>query len=86
MKQRIRKIIRPQFEIEYIGIKGFLSALLAICKVGIKRVRLNYVVKSWANGNAGTVKVVTHYVIPKYTFKNGGAGNDKRRIKRSAAE
>jgi hypothetical protein len=62
------KIYRPEFTIDYVGIKGLLSALYAICKVGIKKVRVNCVSQHFY-GYTGTVKIFYIYLIPKYKLK-----------------
>lgn len=65
-----KHIIRPEFEIEYVGLVGFLLALYSIIfKIGIKKVYVN-LAYSMYNGNAGAVyKKIPYYVIPKYKFK-----------------
>lgn len=63
------KIIRPEFEVEYVGLAGFLLALYSICKFGVKKVYVNLAYPMF-NGNAGAVyKKIPYYVIPKYKFK-----------------
>lgn len=70
---KLPKIMRPEVEIEYIGIKGFFAALLAICKVGIKKAHVDCHISQFniqSHGfDGGTVKRYYFYVIPKYKFK-----------------
>ena len=70
---KLPKIMRPEIDIEYIGIKGFFAALLAICKVGIKKARINYQIATFTaqihGVEGGTVKGKTFYIIPKYKLK-----------------
>lgn len=66
MKKNV-EIIRPEIRIEYKGIRGLCEAVVAVIKVGIKRVRFNVQIKG--NEHWGTIKVITAYVIPKYEFK-----------------
>ena len=67
------KIMRPEIDIEYIGIKGFFAALLAICKVGIKKARINYQIATFTaqihGVEGGKVKGKVFYIIPKYKLK-----------------
>ena len=67
MKLKKVQIIRPEIRVEYKGIGGLCAAVMAVLKVGIKRVRCNIQIKG--NEHWGTVKVVTVYAIPKYEFK-----------------
>lgn len=40
---KLPKIQRPEIEVKFVGIKGFLLFLKALCKVGlIKRVHIDY--------------------------------------------
>ena len=67
---KIPKIQRPEIEIQYIGIKGFFSALIAIFKVGaIKKAHIDCLIKTYYDGNGGTVKRYYFYIIPKFKFK-----------------
>ena len=66
---KLSKIVRPEIEIEFIGVKGFFAALLAICKVGIRKGHFDYQIKIYKRGCAGTVKRHYFYAIPKYKFK-----------------
>lgn len=67
------KILRPEIDVEYIGIKGFFAALYAVCRVGIKKARINYQIATLTaqihGVEGGTVKGKTFYIIPKYKFK-----------------
>ena len=65
---KMPKIMRPQLELEFVGIKGFFAALFAICKIGIRKCSVNLLINLYTE-NAGTVKRVTFYVIPKYRLK-----------------
>lgn len=66
---KLQKIQRPEIEIEFVGVKGFFAALLAICKVGIKKAHIDVLIKTHLKGNAGTVKRHYFYIVPKYKFK-----------------
>ena len=66
---KLPKIIRPDIEIEFIGIKGFFVALYAVFKVGIKKAHIDCTIKTYLRGNAGIVKRYYFYVVPKYKFK-----------------
>ena len=67
------KIIRPEIEVEYVGVKSFFAALYAICKVGIKKTHIDVICKlttAQKHGiEGGTVKRHYYYIIPKYKFK-----------------
>lgn len=65
---KVKKIFRPEIEVEYVGVKGFLSALCTICKVGIRKATLNIRINA-VSGYAGKVEKHTCYAIPKYKFK-----------------
>ena len=65
---KLYKIMRPNIEVEFVGIIGFFAALSAIFKVGIRRKTFDYRV-NFCSGYAGTVKKHTYYVIPKYKLK-----------------
>ena len=73
LKMKTPKIIRPEIEVEYAGIKGFFFALYAVCKVGIKRTHIDYCVNLFTKQShgidGGTVKRLYFYIIPKYKFK-----------------
>ncbi len=70
---KLPKIMRPEIEVEYIGVKGFFSALLAICRVGIKKARINLQIATLTaqihGVEGGKVKGKVFYIIPKYKFK-----------------
>lgn len=59
---KLPKILRPEVEVEYVGVKGFFAALYAICRVGIKRAHINVTF-------GGKIAKHYYYVIPKYKFK-----------------
>ena len=63
-----KKILRPEIEVEYVGVKGFLLALFAICKTGIKKVATDYCITT-VKGDIATYKRYYAYVLPKYKFK-----------------
>lgn len=67
------KIIRPEVEVEYVGIKGFFAALYAVCRVGIKKTHIDYQIATFTAQShgveGGTVKRYYFYIIPKYKFK-----------------
>lgn len=66
---KIPKIMRPEIEVEYVGVKGFFAALLAICKIGIKKAHIDCQIKTLFHGNGGIVKRYYFYILPKYKFK-----------------
>lgn len=66
---KVKKIFRPEIEVEYVGVKGFLMALYGICKVGIRKATLNIYIKSILSDKAGHVQKRTCFVIPKYKLK-----------------
>ena len=47
---KLSKIVRPEIEIEFIGVKGFFAALLAICKIGIQKWHFDYQFKIYKRG------------------------------------
>ena len=68
------KIIRPEIEVEFVGAKGFIAFLTAICKVGlIKKAHINLQIREFtpvSHGfEGGTVKRIPYYIIPKYKLK-----------------
>lgn len=64
------KIIRPEIEVEFVGVKGFIAFLTAICKVGlVKKAHVDYQIKSFCGVEGGTVKRLYYYIIPKYKLK-----------------
>lgn len=60
---KLRKIYRPEIEVEYKNIFGVLYAFLCILKVGIKKAMVEYKAGSLTLGKQ---KII---IIPKYTFK-----------------
>lgn len=66
---KLKKIFMPEIEIEFIGVKGFFAALLAVCKVGIKKASINYTIKDFPQWKCRNIKTHYFYVIPKYKFK-----------------
>lgn len=67
------KILRPEIDVEYIGIKGFFAALYAVCSVGIKKAHVDCHIAAFnvqSHGfDGGKIKRFYFYVIPKYKFK-----------------
>ena len=67
------KIIRPEVEVEYVGIKGFFAALYAVCRVGIKKTHIDYQIATFHRQihgvEGGKIKRHYFYIIPKYKFK-----------------
>lgn len=68
------KIIRPEIEVEFVGVKGFIVFLIGICKVGlIKRAYINCHLLTFTpkthGFEGGTVKKLPYYIIPKYKLK-----------------
>ena len=68
---KIPKIIRPEIELEYYGILGFLYAVYAVICVGIKRKKISYVIFEEKAKCIKGVEDVEHWIIPKYKFKRG---------------
>jgi len=70
---KMPKIMRPEVEVEYVGIKGFFAALYAICKVGIRKAHIDCQIKTFTpqlHGiEGGTVKRYYYYLIPKYKIR-----------------
>ena len=70
---KLPKIMRPEVEVEFVGIKGFFAALLAVCRVGIKKAHVDYEFVTFtavAHGyDGGKIKRYYFYIIPKYKFK-----------------
>lgn len=52
---KLPKIMRPEIDIEYIGIKGVFAALYAVCRVGIKKARINYQIATFTAQNCKNV-------------------------------
>lgn len=68
------KIIRPEIEVEFVGVKGFIAVLIAICKVGlIKKAHINLQIKTFTpkthSVEGGTIKRIPYYIIPKHKLK-----------------
>lgn len=70
---KLKKVMRPEIEIEYKGVFGFLYALFCVVKVGIKRCVVNFAVFG-KKYDKHTIKKQVFYVIPKYTFKKMQGG------------
>ena len=73
-RMQCSKIFRPEVEIEFVGVKGFIAALIAICKVGlIKKAPVNCQIKTFSvqshGFEGGTIKRIPCYIIPKYRLK-----------------
>ena len=70
---KMPKIQRPEIEVEYVGVKGLFLVLIAICRVGIRKMHIDCTIKSFTpkiHGiEGGTVKRYYFYVIPKYKFQ-----------------
>ena len=70
---KMPKILRPEVEVEYVGVKGFFAALLAVCRVGIKKTHVDYelaIYNAQTHGfDGGKIKRYYFYIIPKYKFK-----------------
>ena len=67
----IRKIYRPEIQVEYESLAQIPLIVLAICKVGIKKVNVDITCGETVIGN---LKVL---VIPKYQIKRVKV-NDER--------
>ena len=68
------KIIRPEVEVEFVGVKGFIAFLIGACKVGlIKKVHIDCQYNTFSVQShgleGGTVKRLYYYAIPKYKLK-----------------
>lgn len=63
---KIPKVIQPVFEIEYKNIQGFICAIYAIIRVGIKKAHIDCCINPCSY--KGTVKRHYFYIIPKYKF------------------
>lgn len=59
---KLPKVIRPEIEIEYKGLKGFILVLYGVLTFGVRRFKLNF--------SAGKSIIGTHtfIVIPRYKF------------------
>lgn len=65
---KMPKVLRPEVEIEYMGVYGFLCALLCMFKIWIKKVPIDYTI------NGETVMKHKFFVIPKYRIARGRMG------------
>lgn len=59
---KTKKVIRPEFEIEYKGFLGFLQGLYVIYCVGIKQSKISFML------GKHNVKDIHFWIIPKYKF------------------
>lgn len=67
---KLKKIQRPEIEIEYVGIKGFFDALRGICKVGlIRKINVELVYNIDVVKRIRPIKRHYIYAIPKYRLK-----------------
>lgn len=60
-KMKTPKVCRPEIEIEYKGVFGFLYAMVCIIRIGIKRVRVDVTMC-----NEEVVAKQKFWIIPKY--------------------
>lgn len=80
---KIPKIFSPELEVEFVGIKGFLIALVTIFKLkgGIKRAHIDCQIKTLtaqSHGvDGGIVKRCYFWVVPKFKFKRVAEINEK---------
>lgn len=56
---KIPKIMRPEFELECKGFLGYIGAMYAIIKVGIRKMIIECCGKEYKT-----------YIIPKYSLKS----------------
>jgi hypothetical protein len=65
---KLKRILRPEIEIKYVGVKGFFYALFAILKVGlIKKAHIEFEIK--VTKHNCVPKRYWVYAIPKYKLK-----------------
>lgn len=65
---KLQKVVRPEIEIKYKGVFGYMYALFCVVKIGIKRCGVDCTVFE-KKYDRYTIKKQVFYVIPKYTFK-----------------
>lgn len=70
----LKKVMRPEIEIEYKGVFGFLYALFCVVKIGIKRCVINIDILGFEKYGQNAIQKQVFYVIPKYTFKKMQGG------------
>lgn len=63
---KIPRAIRPEIEIEYKGVIGFLYALFCICWFGIRVMTVDV---TFLGEKVGQYRLI---VIPKYSIVKGG--------------
>lgn len=83
---KMPKVLRPEIDIEYKGVLGFLCAMFCICRVRIKRMSVDFTMCNQIVCNQ------KFWIIPKYKFtkkrfdennpKDGGNESDARERKR----
>lgn len=59
---KMPKVLRPEIDIEYKGVLGFLYAMFCICRVGIKRMSVDFTMCNQIVCNR------KFWIIPKYKF------------------
>lgn len=57
---KMPKVLRPEIDIEYKGIFGFLYAMFCICRVGIKQMSVDFAMCNQV------VAKRKFWIIPKY--------------------
>ena len=69
-EMKIKRILRPDIELQYKNVLGFLYCLYGICKTGVKIINIKYLICVGGTPNKNNyVKVVKTLVIPKYHLK-----------------
>lgn len=63
---KMPRVIRPEIEIEYKGVIGFLCALFCICWFGIRVMTVDV---TFLGEKVGQYRLI---VIPKYSIVKGG--------------
>lgn len=64
---KMPKVLRPEIEIEYKGIFGFLYAVFCICAIGIKRMSVDFTMLNQVVCNRKFL-IVPKYKIEKRRF------------------
>lgn len=73
MMNKMPKVLRPEIEIEYKSVFSFMYALFCICKVGIKRMSVDFTMCNQVICNQKFL------VIPKYKItRKRFYGNNKQ--------
>ena len=62
------KIIRPEIDVEFVGVAGFFDALRKICKFGIRKCEVNQHIN--ISRHVKNIKRTHFWIMPKYYFKS----------------